>query len=55
MCIRDSLKPIYYATLVFLKDEYPDEHLRMGDELKETVKEVIQKVENLREEFKDLK
>lgn len=51
----DRLKPYYYVALFFLKDKYQDERLRMGDELKETVYEIIKKVEELREWGKDLK
>ncbi|MFT4665245.1 MAG: tetratricopeptide (TPR) repeat protein/nucleoside-triphosphatase THEP1 [Polaribacter sp.] len=47
--IRDRLKPIYYATVFFLKKKYPTEWLRMGEELEETVMEIVEKVEKMRD------
>ncbi len=46
---KDRFKPIYYALLYFLKDQYPNEYLRMGIELKETVEEIVAHVERMRE------
>ncbi|MFK7808635.1 MAG: AAA family ATPase [Saprospiraceae bacterium] len=46
--IKDRLKPIYYATVFFLKKKYPAEWLRMGKELEETVNEIVKKVEEMR-------
>ncbi len=46
--IKDRLKPIYYALMYYMQDKYPNEYLRMGDELKETVEEIIDKVEEMR-------
>lgn len=46
--IKDRLKPIYYATVYFLRNKYPAEWLRMGSELKETVMEVVGRVEEMR-------
>jgi hypothetical protein len=45
--LKDRFKPLYYATLHYLKDEYPTEYLRMGPELKETVEEIIADVEQM--------
>ncbi|GAB4010507.1 hypothetical protein GCM10028808_21580 [Spirosoma migulaei] len=42
--LKDRFKPLYYATLFFLKDEYPTEYLRMGPELKETVDDILAEV-----------
>ncbi|MBD2699415.1 ATP-binding protein [Spirosoma sp. BT702] len=42
--LKDRFKPLYYATLHFLKDEYPTDYLRMGSELKETVDDVLSEV-----------
>ena len=39
--LRDRYKPLYYATLHFLQDEYPSEYLRMGPELQETVEDIL--------------
>ena len=43
--LLNKMKPLYYALMYFLKDDYPNEFLRMGDEIKETVDEVIAEVE----------
>ncbi|GAB4031678.1 ATP-binding protein [Spirosoma jeollabukense] len=42
--LKDRFKPLYYATLYFLKEEYPTEYLRMGPELKETVDDILAEV-----------
>ncbi len=42
--LKDRFKPLYYATLHFLRDEYPTEYLRMGPELKETVDDILAEV-----------
>jgi len=49
--IKDQLKPIWYALMYYLQDQYPNEYLRMGDELEETVKEIIEKVEQMRKDY----
>ena len=46
--IKEYFKPIYYATVSLLKDERQQEYLRMGPELKGTVDEILQKVEEYR-------
>jgi TPR repeat protein len=46
--VKDRFKPIWYALMHYMQDQYPSEYLRMGDELSETVKEIISKVESLR-------
>ena len=40
----DRFKPVYYALMHFLTDEFPNEYRRMGGELEETVKEIIDKI-----------
>ncbi|MGM9510421.1 hypothetical protein ACS5NO_21990 [Larkinella sp. GY13] len=45
--LKDRFKPLYYATLHYLRDEYPTDYLRMGPELKETVEDVIKEVEQM--------
>lgn len=47
----DKLKPIYYALMHYMKDEYPNEYLKMGPELTETVEEIIAKVEQMRVDY----
>ena len=41
--MKDRSKPIYYALMHFMKKELPDEYLKMGGELKETVDEIVEK------------
>ncbi|WP_219702781.1 ATP-binding protein [Marinomonas lutimaris] len=45
--LTEQLKPIYYAVMFLMKDEYPNEYLRMGSELEETVKEILARVDEL--------
>ena len=46
--IKDRFKPVYYALMHFMKDKFPNEYLKMGSELKETVEEIIKEVEKYR-------
>ncbi len=46
--LKDHLLPIYYALMHYLKDEHPQEYLRTPPELKETVQEIMDKVEEYR-------
>ncbi len=46
--VKDRFKPIWYALMHYMQDQYPSEYLRMGEELSETVKEIINKVESMR-------
>ena len=50
--LKDRLKPIYYLTMEYLKDEYPNEYLKAGEEMRETIEELKERVkwfeENLR-------
>lgn len=48
MQLKDHLLPIYYALMHYLKDEHPQEYLRTPPELKETVQEIMDKVEEYR-------
>jgi len=49
--LKDRFKPIYYALMHFLRDKYPTEYLRMPPEMKETVEEIIAKVEQMRVDY----
>ena len=44
---NNEFQPLYYATLNYLKDEYPTEYLRMPPELKETVEELVAEIEQM--------
>jgi len=43
--LKTEFQPIYYTLMYYLQDEYPNEYLRMGEELKETVEEIIAEIE----------
>jgi TPR repeat protein len=49
--LKEQFKPIYFALMVLLKDEYPKEYLKMGDELQETVDEIFIKIEDKRVKY----
>lgn len=49
--LKDRFKPIYYALMYFMQDEYPNEYRKMGGELKQTVQEIIEKVHQLGKEY----
>jgi hypothetical protein len=42
--LKDRFKPLYYAYLNMVPEKYPDQLLRMGSELKETVDEILAKI-----------
>ncbi len=50
--IKDRIKPIYYALMHFMQDQYPDEILKMGEELQETVDSIVQFILELRKKYK---
>ncbi|WCN13657.1 ATPase [Marinomonas mediterranea] len=43
----EELKPLYYTLMCLMEDEYPNEYLRMGSELKETVEEMLAGIDKL--------
>jgi len=43
-----SFKPVWYTLMYYLKDDYPDEFLKMGPELKDTVNDMIARVEEMK-------
>lgn len=49
--LKERLKPVYYALMYFLKDDYPNEYKKMGAELKETVEEIINKVRQWEKDY----
>ena len=44
---KDRFKPIWYALMHYMREEHPIEYLRMGSELKETVEEIIVKIDEM--------
>ncbi len=49
--LKDRFKPIWYALMYYMQDEHPNEYLKMGGELKETVEEIIAEVEQMRIDY----
>ncbi|MEZ5041914.1 MAG: tetratricopeptide repeat protein [Saprospiraceae bacterium] len=49
--LKDRFKPIYYALMYELQGQYPNEYLRMGEELRETVEEILKEVEAMKEKY----
>lgn len=49
--IQDRYKPIYYALMSLMQNEFPDEILRMGSELEETVQEILAQIEKLSKDY----
>ena len=45
--LLDKNSSIYFATLYFLKDEYPTEYLKMPPEMKETVEDLVKEIEQM--------
>ncbi|MEI7583683.1 hypothetical protein [Runella sp.] len=42
--LKDHLKPIYFLTMEYLKDEYPNEYLKAGEEMHDTIEELKESV-----------
>lgn len=42
--LKDHFKPIWYALMYCMREQYPNEYLKMGEELRVTVEEIIAKV-----------
>ncbi|WP_457618419.1 hypothetical protein, partial [Lutibacter sp.] len=51
--LKQQIKPVYYALMTLLKDQYPKEHLKMGSELEETVQEILQQIEEKAKRYGD--
>ena len=45
--LKERFKPMYYALMYFMQEEYPKEFKRMGEEFRETVEEIVQTIEGL--------
>ena len=50
--LKDRFKPLYYALMYFLQKEYPNEYIKMGKELKQTVDEIIEEINKMAEDYK---
>lgn len=49
---NDKLKPLYYAFLRLVPEKYPNQSLRMGAELKDTVDEIMDKIAIYKERYR---
>ena len=49
--LKDEIKPVYYALMLLIKEDYPKEYLKMGAELEITVGEVLEEVKVLAEKY----
>ena len=48
----DKYKPTYYATISLMNNGNKDELKRMGNELKETVREILDDIKRLEKDYK---
>jgi hypothetical protein len=51
--IKDKYKPIYYALLSLMGAKYTDELRKMGDELKESVQDVLNAIDSKKKDFEE--
>ena len=49
--LKNIIKPVYYALMNYMKEEYPKEYLKAGDELKVTVQEIIERIELMKRDM----
>ena len=49
--LKEKYKPIWYALMTLMQDEFPHEIKKMGSELQESVDEVLKKVEEYRVKY----
>ncbi|MGA1939289.1 NACHT domain-containing protein [Arcobacter sp. YIC-310] len=47
--LKEKLKPIWFALMKLMEDEYPNEYKKMGSELESSVNEVLEEIEKLRD------
>ena len=50
--LKEVLKPTYYALMTLLKDEYPNEVIKMGEELVQPVNDVLKRIEEMKLAYK---
>ena len=49
--LKQIERPVYYALMNYMKNEYPLEYLKAGDELKEMIIEIIGDIEKYKKEY----
>ncbi|MFK2821544.1 NACHT domain-containing protein [Arcobacter sp. YIC-80] len=47
--LKEKIKPIWFALMKLMEDEYPNEYKKMGSELESSVNEVLEEIEKLRD------
>lgn len=50
--LKEILKPTYYALMTLLKEVYPNEVIKMGEELNQPVNDLLERIEEMKEEYK---
>lgn len=50
--LKESFKPVYYALMSLMEDEMPNEIIKMGEELRGPVEEILQKVNQMKVDYK---
>ena len=53
--LKDKFKPTYYALMYFMKsqnEQFEIEYRKVGEELEETVEEIIEEVKKMEEKYK---
>jgi tetratricopeptide (TPR) repeat protein len=48
--LKQIIKPVYFALMHYMKKDYPSEFLKAGNELKDTVQEIMAEVEQLKKQ-----
>ncbi|WP_394193326.1 tetratricopeptide repeat protein [Pseudoalteromonas atlantica] len=49
--LKDKCKPVWYALMTLMQDEFPHELTKMGGELQESVDEILQQVAKFEEKY----
>ena len=49
--IKNRYKAHYYTLMQFMKKDYPNEYLKMGGELKQTIEEIIEKLHQMEKDY----
>ena len=50
--LKDKLKPIWYALMTLMQDEFPNEIKKMGSELQTSVDDILKTIEQLKQKYK---
>ncbi|WP_289058595.1 hypothetical protein [uncultured Flavobacterium sp.] len=45
---KQIIKPVYFAFMTELKDEFPNEYLKAGSEMSETIKEILEETQRIK-------